>query len=349
MLRPGEDVQQVIEQRLRLRLDERQRYVAFRDVPAETLDGVRVSLQLNSGLLIDLPYLDETGAEGIGLFRTELQYMLRDSFPTVEQQSQLYRRVLELAGDRPVTFRTLDVGGDKLLPYMPKGADENPAMGWRAIRIALDRPAILRQQLRALVRAASGRRLRLMFPMIAEVAELESARAILELELERAWRRDCEAPPAVVEVGVMLEVPSLLFQLDALMPRIDFLSVGTNDLMQFFFACDRGNPQLAERFDPLSPPVLRALREVAAGAARHRVQLSLCGEMAGEPLAAAALVGVGFRTLSMSPAAVGRVKAMIRSLDLGALRPFLAACEALPSHSFRDKLRDFCADRGIAV
>jgi phosphotransferase system enzyme I (PtsP) len=349
VLRPGEDIQQAIERRLQLQLGERQRYAALRDVPAESLDGVRVSLLLNSGLLIDLPFLDETGAEGIGLFRTELQYMLRDRFPTVEEQTQLYRRVLELAGERPVTFRTLDVGGDKLLPYMPDIADENPAMGWRAIRIALDRPAILRQQCRALIRAASGRRLRLMFPMVAEVAEYESARAILELEMERAWRRDCDPLPAAIEVGVMLEVPSLLFQLDLLLPRVDFISVGTNDLVQFLFACDRGNPQLAERYDPLSPPVLRALREVAAAAQRHRVQLSLCGEMAGEPLGAAALVGVGFRTLSMSPASVGRVKATIRSLDLGALQEFLAACEALPSHSFRDKLRDFCADHGIAV
>ncbi|HUZ72480.1 MAG TPA: phosphoenolpyruvate--protein phosphotransferase [Stellaceae bacterium] len=349
VLRPTEDVQQAIEQRIDVERGERIRYAALRGVPAETLDGVRVSLQLNSGLLLDLPYLDETGAEGIGLFRTELHYMLRDRFPTVEQQTQLYRRVLEQVGDRPVTFRTLDVGGDKLLPYMPESTDENPAMGWRAIRIALDRPAILRQQLRALIRAAAGRRLRIMFPMIAEVAELEAARAVLDLELERAWRRDCDPLPAVVEVGAMLEVPSLLFQLDALMPRIDFLSVGTNDLVQFFFACDRGNPQLAERYDPLSPPVLRALGAVVAAAARHRVQLALCGEMAGEPLGAAALLGVGFRTLSMSPASLGRVKATIRSLDLAALCQFLAECETRPTHSLRDRLRDFCADHGIAV
>ncbi len=200
-----------------------------------------------------------------------------------------------------------------------------------------------------MIRAAAGRRLRLMFPMVADIAEFESARAILELEMERAWRRDCGAPPAAVEVGVMLEVPSLLFQLDMLLPRVDFISVGTNDLVQFLFACDRGNPQVAERYDPLSPAVLRALREVVAAARRHRVPLSLCGEMAGEPLGAAALVGIGFRALSMSPGSVGKVKAMIRSLELRRIEEFLAACEALPSHSFRDKLRDFCADHGIAV
>ncbi|HXQ52986.1 MAG TPA: phosphoenolpyruvate--protein phosphotransferase [Stellaceae bacterium] len=349
LVRPSEDVQQAIERRIEVRRGDRQRFAALRDFPAETLDGVRVSLQLNSGLLIDLPFLDETGAEGIGLFRTELQYMLRDRFPTVEEQTLLYRRVLEHAGDRPVTFRTLDAGGDKLLPYMPDSADENPAMGWRAIRIALDRPALLRQQLRALIRAAAGRRLRVMFPMIAEVAELEAARAILDLERERAWRRDCDPPPVSIAVGVMLEVPSLLFQLDKLLPRIDFLSVGTNDLIQFLFACDRGNPRLADRYDPLSPPVLRALSDVVAQCARYRVELSLCGEMAGEPLDAAALVGIGFRALSMSPASLGRVKAMIRSLALGDFRELLAAWEAMPSHSLRDMLRDFCSDHGIEV
>jgi len=222
-------------------------------------------------------------------------------------------------------------------------------MGWRAIRIALDRPALLRQQLRALIRAASGRRLRVMFPMIAELAELEAARTILELEMERAWRRDCDPPPNTVEVGVMLEVPALLFQLDQVLPRIDFLSVGTNDLAQFFFASDRGNPRLAARYDTLSPALLRALRSVVAMCLRHRVELSLCGEMAGDPLDAAALVGIGFRRLSMAPASIGRVKAMIRSLHLGALGEFLASWEASPTRSLRDKLRDFCADHGIEL
>jgi phosphotransferase system enzyme I (PtsP) len=313
------------------------------------LDGVRVELQLNAGLVIDLPYLDETGAGGIGLFRTELQYMLRDRFPTVAEQAQLYRRVLDFAGPRPVTFRTLDAGGDKLLPYLPEAAEENPAMGWRAIRIGLDRPSLLRQQLRALIRAAEDRKLRLMFPMVAEIAELTAARAILELELERAWRRDATRPPKALAVGIMLEVPALLFQLDALLPLLDFISVGTNDLMQFFFAADRGHPRLAERYDPLSPPVLRALKGVVQACAQHRVELSLCGEMAGQPVDAAALAGIGFRTLSMSPASVGPVKAMMRSLDLASLESFLAGLEASPSHSVRGRLQDFLSDHGVAV
>lgn len=349
ILRPSEDIQQAIELRIDLRHGRRLHYAGFRDLPAETRDGARVALQINAGLSLDLPYLGETGAEGIGLFRTELQFMLSAGFPTLEQQTALYRRVLDQAGARPVTFRTLDIGGDKLLPYMPDITDENPAMGWRALRIALDRPAMLRQQLRAFLHAAAGRKLRIMFPMVADVAELEAARAVLELEQERFRRRTGEPPPTAIEIGVMIEVPALLWQLDALLPRVDFVSVGTNDLIQFFFASDRGNPRLADRYDPLSPPVLRMLAKIVTACARHHVPVSLCGEMAGQPLDAMALVGVGFRTLSMAPASIGAVKAMIRSLSLTAVEEFLAVCVEQPSHSLRGKLRDFAADHGIAI
>lgn len=348
LLRPGEDIQQAVSARIDARLGQRLGYAALRDLPAETPGGERVALQLNAGLLIDLPYLDETGAEGIGLFRTELLFMLRDDFPTVGQQASVYRRVLEQAGDRPVTFRTLDIGGDKLLPYMSEIKDENPAMGWRAIRIALDRPALLRQQLRALIRAARDRRLRVMFPMIADIAEFEAARAVLDLELERAAARGHRAP-AKIEVGVMFEVPALLWELPQLLPKIDFLSVGTNDLVQFLFAADRGNPKLAERYDALSLPVLRLLGEVAQACAEHRVPLALCGEMAGHPLDAMALVGIGFRVLSMAPGSVGPVKAMIRSLDLSPLTELLATLATLPPRSLRSKLRDFARDHGVVV
>jgi phosphotransferase system enzyme I (PtsP) len=307
-----------------------------------------VALQLNAGLLLDLPYLDEMGAEGVGLFRTELLFMMRHDFPTVSQQASIYRRVLEHAGERPVTFRTLDIGGDKLLPYMSEIEDENPAMGWRAIRIALDRPALLRQQLRALIRAAAGRRLRVMFPMIAEIGELDAARAVLDLELERARARG-GALPVKVEVGVMFEVPALLWELPQLLPRIDFLSVGTNDLVQFLYAADRGNPRLAERYDPLSLPVLELLAEVARGCAEASVPLALCGEMAAQPLDAMALLGIGFRTLSMAPGSIGPVKAMIRSLELAPLEALLSTLATLPPRALRGKLRDFARDHGVAV
>jgi phosphotransferase system, enzyme I, PtsP len=348
LIRPGEDVQQAVNARLEARLGRRLAYAALRDAAAETRDGTRLSLQLNAGLLLDLPYLDETGAEGIGLFRTELLFMMRDDFPSVAQQASIYRRVLEHARDRPVTFRTLDIGGDKLLPYMSEIEDENPAMGWRAIRIALDRPAMLRQQLRALIRAASQRRLRVMFPMVADIAEYDAARTVLDLELERAAARGHRVPTKI-EVGVMFEVPALLWELPQLLPKLDFLSVGTNDLVQFLYAADRGNPRLAERYDPLSIPVLRLLSDVVRACAAHEVPLALCGEMAGQPLDAMALAGVGFRSLSMAPASIGPVKAMVRSLDLRPLEGLLATLAPLPPRSIRSKLRDFARDHGVVV
>ncbi|HEV8016882.1 MAG TPA: phosphoenolpyruvate--protein phosphotransferase [Stellaceae bacterium] len=348
VLRPNEDVIQAVDNRIKVRLGQRQQYEALRDLPAESRDGTRVELLLNSGLFIDMPYLDETGAGGVGLFRTELQFMLRDTFPTVPQQASLYRRVLDQAGNRPVTFRTLDIGGDKVLPYMDDSADENPAMGWRAIRIALDRPAMLRQQLRALIRAAAGRSLRVMFPMIADIGEFDTAREIFSLELDRQ-RKAGETLPTTIALGLMLEVPALIWQLPALVGRADFISVGTNDLVQFLFAADRGNPRLAGRYDPLSPPVLRVLGDIAAGCATHRLPVAVCGEMAGDPLEAMVLVGLGYRALSMAPSAIGPVKAMIRSLEVPALIEFIASLSDVATHSLRGKFHDFARDRGIVV
>ncbi|HZL59679.1 MAG TPA: phosphoenolpyruvate--protein phosphotransferase [Stellaceae bacterium] len=347
VLRPAEDLVQTALARIRVRQGQRQQYAALRDLPAETRDGVAVVLHLNAGLLLDLPYLDESGAAGIGLFRTEMQFMLREEFPTVVQQTALYRRVLDQAGDQPVTFRTLDIGGDKLLPYMEGEREENPAMGWRALRIALDRPAMLRQQLRAFIRAAAGKRLRVMFPLVASVAEFAMARELLDLELGRVRKRHGELPQAV-EAGVMLEVPALLWQLPELLARVDFISVGTNDLLQFLFAADRGNARLAERYDPLSLTMLRALTSVAVACVAAGKPVAVCGEMAGDPLGAMALIGIGFRNLSMAPRSIGPVKAMIRSLDLAALKELLAAqCDI--ARDLRGTLRDFAQDHAVVV
>jgi phosphotransferase system enzyme I (PtsP) len=348
VLRPGEDVVQSVTVRLEARAGERLRYAAVRALPAETRDGARVSLNINAGLLLDLPHLDETGADGIGLFRTELLFMMREKLPNATQQAATYRRVLEQAGSRQVTFRTLDIGGDKILPYMTGARDENPAMGWRAIRISLDRPALLRQQLRAMIVAAAGQHLRIMFPMVADGAEFDQARAIFDLELARAQNLGREQPSGI-EIGVMLEVPSLFFELPQLLPKVDFISVGTNDLVQFLYAADRNNPRLSDRYDPLSGPVLRLLRQLVAACRAHNVSLAVCGEMAGEPLSALALVGIGLRALSMSPANIGPVKAMIRSVDLASLDPLLADLDALPSRSLRGKLRDFARDHGVVA
>jgi len=348
LVRPSEDVQAAVENRLAERRSRKAAYQALRELPAVTLDGVAIHLFMNAGLLIDLPELEATRADGIGLYRTELPFMARQDFPNVADQAELYARVLEQAAGKPVVFRTLDVGGDKVLPYMPETVEENPAMGWRALRISLDRPGMLRQQLRALLLAADGRPLSIMFPMVAEVAEFAAARRILEMELQRLAQRG-KPLPQTLKVGAMLEVPALIWQLDTLCRQVDFISVGSNDLMQFLYAKDRGNARLAERYDVLAPGALTCLAEIVRAADRGGVTLSLCGEMAGSPLEAMALIGLGFRNLSMSPSAIGPVKAMVRSLDVGPLRQYLAVVTTLPDHSLREKLREFARDHGVSI
>jgi phosphotransferase system, enzyme I, PtsP len=348
LIRPSEHIRQSAAAAVEGRTRRRALFETLRSAPAVTRDGVEIKLLLNVGLLIDLPQLAATGAEGIGLFRTEIPFMVRDSFPGVDDQTEFYRSVFEQAGGRPVVFRTLDIGGDKVLPYLPHAAEDNPAMGWRAIRIGLDRPAMLREQLRALIRAAAARPLHVKFPMIAEIAELERARAILDLELARA-KAEGRVLPELIRIGVMLEVPSLLWQLPALCERIDFLSIGTNDLMQFLFACDRGNPRLADRYDPLSMPMLALFREVVARTDEAGVPLSMCGEMAGNPVEAMALIALGFRTLSMAATAIGPVKTMIRGLDAAAVAGYLDEIGGRPDHSLRSKLEAYARDHAIAL
>ena len=314
-IRPSADIEGAYGEKARLRARRQEQYRRLRDVPSVTKDGVAVELQLNAGLLVDLPHLPETGAAGIGLFRTELQFMIAERMPSSAEQQALYKAVIEAAGDLPVTFRTLDIGGDKILPYMQAMEEQNPALGWRAIRIGLDRPGLLRSQLRALLRAAAGRPLKIMFPMVATCDEFERARTILMRE-KAYLSRHGHPLPSDLKLGVMVEVPSLLFQLDEIAKAADFLSVGSNDLMQFLFAVDRENRLVANRFDPLSAPSLRALRLIAERAAAADCPTTICGEIGGHPLEAMALIALGFRRLSMSPAAIGPVKAMIVKMDL---------------------------------
>jgi phosphotransferase system enzyme I (PtsP) len=348
LVRPAEDVLQTVYAAIDARVERRRKYATLRDLPSATRDQARISLHMNAGLLIDMQHLDDTGADGVGLYRTEIPFMVRSEFPDVDAQAWLYGRVLDLADGRPVTFRTLDVGGDKVLPYVGAFGDDNPAMGWRAIRIGLDRPAMLRRQLRALIQAANGRPLSIMFPMIAEVAELLSARQLLELELERARRRG-QAMPEQLRVGVMFEVPALAWQLDSLLPHVDFISVGTNDLLQFLYAADRGNSRVSGRYDSLSPALLRLLHFVVEKVRPAGVDLSVCGEMAGRPVEALALLAVGVRSLSMSPGSIGPVKAMIRSLDLGEATGFMDAALTQPDRPMRETLRLFAADHAIEI
>jgi len=313
-----------------------------------TRDNVRITLNVNSGLLVDLQHLDESGADGIGLYRTEIPFMVRSEFPGVEEQRVLYAKILDQAGNRPVIFRTLDVGGDKLLPYWDSAGEENPAMGWRAIRVSLDRPFILRQQLRALVQAAAGGNLKVMFPMITEIEEYRTARKLLDLELTREEERGGVLPDSV-KCGAMLEVPTLIYQLGDLLKEVDFLSIGSNDLFQFMFASDRGNPRTSERYDPLSSLVFSILRPLVEQSLDAGVPLSLCGEMAGTPLGAMALIGLGFRDLSMAPHSVGPVKAMIRSLEVGPLELYVDSLIDSGQYNLRKKFRSYAHDHGVEI
>ena len=317
-LRPAADLENAYAEKVRFRARRQAQYRRLRNKPSVTKDGVEVALQMNAGLLVDLPHLEEAGAAGIGLFRTELQFMVASSFPRMRDQQAQYTQILDASGGKPVTFRSLDIGGDKVLPYLRSILEENPAMGWRALRLGLDRPGLLRTQIRALLHAAAGRDLKLMFPMVVEVDEFLQARGLVEKELKHL-RRHGHPVPETIRLGVMVEVPSLLFQLDELLGHVDFISVGSNDLFQFFCAVDRGNTRVADRFDPLSPPFLRALKQIVDAADKAHVPVTLCGEMAGNPLAAMALIGLGYRNLSMSPASLGPVKAMLRTLDAGRL------------------------------
>jgi phosphotransferase system enzyme I (PtsP) len=347
-LRPTQEVVSAYADKVRFRARRQAQYAALRNVPPVTLDGERVALHINAGLLFDLPHLDQSGADGIGLFRTELQFMISATFPRLEQQTRLYKAILDAAGDRPVVFRSLDVGGDKVLPYFRASQEENPAIGWRAIRMALDRPALFRTQIRALLRAAQGRELRVMLPMIADVSELKAARALIDREV-MILKRHGRLEPKRLMIGAMIEVPALLWQLDRVLPLADFASVGSNDLMQFLFAADRGNMRVADRFDSLNPAGLKALRVIVAAAEKHKVPLTLCGEMAGKPLEAMTLIGLGFRSISMAPASVGPVKAMILSLDAGNLRQRLEELLECTDTSLRDELKRFAAENGVQI
>jgi phosphotransferase system enzyme I (PtsP) len=347
-IRPPGDVENAYKEKVRLRARRQAQFAKLRGRPTVSRDGTPMKLMLNAGLLVDLPHIAETGADGIGLFRTELQFMVAASFPRASEQQTLYKAVLDAAGPRPVTFRTLDIGGDKVLPYMRQEHEENPALGWRAIRLGLDRPGLLRSQLRALLKAAAGRELRVMFPMVAAVEELDQARAMVERELTHL-RKHGHVLPERLHLGAMVEVPSLLFQLDEILARTDFLSVGSNDLVQFLFAIDRGNARVASRFDPISAPALRALRAIADRGRVHGKPVTLCGELASRPVEALALIAIGYRSLSVSAAAVGPVKSLILDVDVPKLEALVNPMVDAGAGDIREVLRAFAQDHGLPV
>lgn len=324
------------------------KYHQIASLPAETVDGVEISLNINAGLSNDLTLPENTLFHGVGLYRTELPFMLSDTLPDVRMQEDIYRRVLIQAKGRPVVFRTLDIGSDKVLPYFHHKGEENPAMGWRSIRMTLDRRALLRNQLRALIHAAADRELFVMFPMISSVDEFLEAKATLNIELERARLQQAHMPQKV-KVGTMIEVPSLIFSLDRLLREVDFVSIGTNDLAQFLFAADRGNPNIWNRYDNLSPALLKALRIIVHRCQEAHIPCSVCGEMAGRPLEAMTLVALGFTSLSMNPTALGPVKSAIRAMNYQQLSDYLEKQLSVSSRSLRDRLISYARDHGILI
>jgi phosphotransferase system enzyme I (PtsP) len=346
ILRPEPEVITVYERALAARSVRALALAAYRDIPAVTRDGTAVGLMLNVGLALELDQLERTGADGIGLYRTEIAALAAGGIPDVAGQAAEYAKVLDRAGGRRVQFRTLDLGADKLLPGETSGGEENPAMGWRSLRVGLDRPAILRRQLRALLLGAQGRPLAVMFPMVATVEEFRAARDLLDAEAARI-----RPAPESLEAGTMIEVPSLLFQLPGLLAEADFVSVGTNDLMQFLFAADRGTPELADRYDTLSAPVLEMLERLVVACNEAGVPLSVCGEAAGRPLDALAFVAVGVSTLSMSGNAILPVKALLTAADLTTLRPVLRELRraGAAGGSIREPLTAWAREHGLPV
>jgi len=308
-------------------------------------------VMMNAGLRDDISALALTGADGVGLFRTEFQFLVSATLPQRERQQKLYRDVLDAAGDKPVIFRTVDIGGDKSVPYLASEVarqDENPAMGWRALRLALERDGLMKSQARSLLEAAAGRSLYVMFPMVSEVWEFDAAKKVFDEQLA-FLRSKKKMVPEAIHFGAMLEVPALAEVLDLLVPRLSFLSIGTNDLTQFLYAADRGNPALAERYDWLSIPILRFLRRVSQQTVGSGVDVGVCGEMGGRRLEALALLGIGYRRLSITPAAVGPIKELVRKVDLAELSEVMTGWLAKPQTYLRQELSDWAKAREIEV
>ncbi|MEO1067358.1 MAG: phosphoenolpyruvate--protein phosphotransferase [Pseudomonadota bacterium] len=348
-LRPPANIEASYADKVRLRAKRQQRYAELLDIEPVTKDGVRIELNLNAGLGIDMDNLAATKADGIGLFRTELQFMIASSLPRLSQQEDFYSAVLQKADDKPVTFRILDIGGDKILPYMRMGTEENPAMGWRAIRLGLDRPGLFRIQVRALINAARDRELRIMVPMVTEVREAREAKELVQKEIAQASRHGRGLPSRVL-FGVMIEVPALLWQLDDLMAIVDFASIGSNDLIQFLTACDRGNTKLSDRYDSLSTANVKALKSIVDAGARNNTPVTLCGEMGGRPLEALALLGLGYRSLSMNPSSIGPIKAAVIETNLAALTEEVQTFFETPCcDSLRERLVRFAKANDIPL
>ncbi|MCZ4269446.1 Phosphoenolpyruvate-protein phosphotransferase, nitrogen regulation associated [Tritonibacter mobilis] len=322
-LRPDDPVVSAFRDKIAMQAQAQERYTSIREKPAITTDGQRINLLMNAGLMADLPSLNNSGAEGVGLFRTELQFLVRNQMPKRSELVSLYQRVLEAAGGKRVIFRTLDIGSDKVLPYMKPTDEPNPALGWRAIRVGLDKPGVMRMQLQALIRAANGGPLTVMFPFVAQFEEYRLAREEVAKTIERE-RRLGHVLPSSLEIGAMLETPSLGFAPLKFFEEVDFLSIGGNDLKQFFFAADRENERVRKRYDTLNVSFLSFIERIVERCDISGTPLSFCGEDAGRPIEAVCLAAMGIRTLSMRPASIGPVKSLLMRVDLGELRKIIS-------------------------
>ena len=345
-LRPDHAVTNAYVSRIALRSEKKAAYAALRDQPAVTRDGVRIRLMINAGLQLDMESLAESGADGVGLFRTEFQFLVSETLPKLGEQIDLYKRLFESAGGQEIYFRTVDLGGDKLLPNLNQEREENPALGWRSLRFALDSPGFFRRQMRALIRAAGARPLTVMFPMVTIPEEFFEAKAMLLEELDWSRSRGHEVTDQL-KVGAMLEAPSLAFCLNEVSGEADFISLGTNDLLQFFFAADRMTPRVSERYDLISRPALRFLGDVANQCSEYGLPVSVCGEASGDPVKALCLAALGYTQLSMPAAAIGPVKEAIRSVHLGDLRHELCRLISEGRGDLRKEILALLSQHGI--
>lgn len=344
-LRPDDTVVTAFRDKIAMRAEAQQRYASIRDKPAETLDGETVEMHMNAGLMADLPSLEGSGAEGVGLFRTELQFLVRNKMPKRSELVALYARVLDAASGKRVVFRTLDIGSDKVLPYMKPNDEPNPALGWRAIRVGLDKPGVMRMQLQALIRAANGRRLTLMFPFVAQFEEYRAARAEVDKTIARE-RRLGHALPESIEIGAMLETPSLAFAPQKFFEEVGFLSIGGNDLKQFFFAADRENERVRRRYDTLNVSFLSLIERIVERCERSGTPLSFCGEDAGRPIEALCLAAIGIRSLSMRPASIGPVKSLLRRSNLADVRKVIFDARHRGDQSVRPAVMEYLRSLG---
>jgi phosphotransferase system enzyme I (PtsP) len=339
-LRPEESVAVAFRDKIAMQAQAQARYASIRDMPAETVDGVGIELHMNAGLMADLPSLESSGAEGVGLFRTELQFLTRARVPRRSELASIYGSVMNAAGDKRVVFRTLDIGSDKVLPYMKPQDEPNPAMGWRAIRVGLDKKGVMRMQLQALIRGAAGRPLAIMFPFIAQLDEFKLARQHLLDELDREEKMG-HVLPAKIEIGAMLETPSMAFAEDEFFELADFISIGGNDLKQFFFAADRENERVRKRYDTLNPSFLKMLRQIVARCEPAGTPISFCGEDAGRPVEALCLAAIGLRSLSMRPASIGPVKSLLRRTNLAEASNIIDVASRSGAQSVRSAIVEY--------